>query len=83
MVDSDADDIEIFVDCLNGDDENPGTKGLPVKTLERAFTIVPETWKGKCEIIGQSDVPILPLVGDLVDQVKWRHAIARNRRLKW
>lgn len=37
-----ADLSGLFVDAVNGDDNNPGTKAQPFKTLDKALTISPE-----------------------------------------
>ena len=44
-------DVRICVHSTQGDDGNPGTDELPVKTLKAAFALRPEAWKKKCEIV--------------------------------
>lgn len=34
--------LNLYVDSANGDDKNPGTRGKPLKTLNRALTITPK-----------------------------------------
>ena len=46
-----ADSIQIFVDNLDGRDTQPGTRTAPVKTAHRAFTLLPDAWRGSAEII--------------------------------
>ena len=46
-----ADDIQIYVDNVDGRDTNRGKNNAPVRTADRAFNLLPDTWRGGAEII--------------------------------
>ena len=47
-----SDPLRIYVDNINGDDVSPhATEHHPVKSADRAFTMLPPTWEGTAEII--------------------------------
>ncbi len=44
-------DVLIYFDTKDGNDANEGSKELPVKTYPKAISLIPATWKKKCEVI--------------------------------
>ena len=46
-----ADHIQIHVDNRDGRDTQPGTRTTPVRTAHRAFSLLPEAWRGSAEIV--------------------------------
>ena len=47
-----ADPIRIYVDNIRGNDASPrAEEHRPVRTADRAFTMLPPTWEGSAEIL--------------------------------
>ena len=44
-------DIQIFVDNREGHDNNSGNRSAPVRTADKAFSLLPSSWHKRAEII--------------------------------
>ena len=65
------DNIQIYVDNVNGSDdtERRGGSSDPVRTADRAFSLLPPFWRGSAEIIfAVTPEPIYDIVTDKVSQ---------------
>ena len=63
------DNIQIYVDNVNGSDdtERRGGSSDPVRTADRAFSLLPPFWRGSAEIIfAVTPEPIYDIVTDKV-----------------
>ena len=61
------DSIQIYVDNISGDDDSrrSGSSSEPVKTADRAFSLLPPFWRGAAEIIfAVTSNPLYPIITD-------------------